>query len=74
MKAYSLHCHCGRTEIHGFEPPTTNLQTCCTARQIRAKCREYGCKFTLNECETEVSDVDQLRLGLRGERVIYGNV
>ena len=69
VKAYALTCHCGRSETHGFEPPTTNLQTCCTARQIRGGCRDYGCFFTLTETEAEMTDVDRLRLGLREDVV-----
>ena len=70
MKQYALTCHCGRSEVHGFEPPAVNLQTCCTARQIRARCRDFGCRFELVESEAEFTDVDRLRLGLRDERAI----
>ena len=70
MNQYILTCQCGRSEVHGFEPPATNLQTCCTARQIRAGCRDFGCYFTLSEQPAEITDVDQLRLGLRKERAI----
>lgn len=70
MKQYVLTCHCGRSEPHGFEPPAVNLQTCCTARQIRGRCRDLGCVFTLVEQEAEFTDVDRLRLGLREERVV----
>ena len=69
MKQYNLKCHCGRTETHGYTPPATNLQTCCTARQIRAGCKDYGCRFELVEGEAEMTDVDRLRLGLRPEKV-----
>ena len=69
VKVYSLKCHCGRTEKHGFAPPATNLQTCVTARQIRAGCRDVGCKFELVEGEAEFTDVDRLRLGLRDDVV-----
>jgi hypothetical protein len=67
MKAYSLACHCGRQEIHGLAPPVTDVQRCVTARAIRAGCKDVGCQFTVVECESELSDVDNLRLGLRGD-------
>jgi hypothetical protein len=68
VKSYALKCHCNRQEVHGFEPPATNLQTCVTARAIRAGCRDFGCRFELVEQEAEFDDVDRLRLGLRDER------
>jgi len=70
MRQYALKCHCGRSDIHGYTPPSVNLQTCVTARAIRAGCRDFGCRFELVEQETEFSDVDRLRLGMREERVI----
>jgi len=70
MEIYCLTCHYSRSEVHGYTPPTENLQTCCTARQIRARCKDVGCRFVLVETEAEFSDVDRLRLGLREERVL----
>lgn len=70
MKQFILRCHCGRSEPHGWEPPAGNVQTCCTARAIRGKCRDYGCRFEVSEQEAELTDVDRLRLGLREERAI----
>lgn len=64
MKQYSLKCHCGRSEPHGFAPPATNLQTCVTARQIRAGCRATGCCFEVVEENVEFTDIDRLRLEL----------
>jgi hypothetical protein len=69
MKQYALKCHCGRSDIHGYTPPAVNLQTCCTARAIRAGCRDFGCRFELVEQEAEMTDVDRLRLGLREDVV-----
>lgn len=67
MKAYSLTCHCGRSELHGLAPPVSDLQRCVTARAIRAGCKDVGCQFRVIEAESELTDVDNLRLGLRGD-------
>ena len=70
MKQFTIRCHCGRSEPHGFEPPRVELQTCLTARNIRAGCKDYGCKFEVVESEAELTDVDRLRLGLRADVLI----
>ena len=67
MKAYSLACHCGRSEVHGLAPPVSDVQRCVTARAIRARCKDYGCAFRVVEAESELTDVDNLRLGLRDD-------
>ena len=70
MKQYALSCRCGRSETHGTEPPDmSRLQTCLTARAIRGKCRDVGCYFEVVETEQDLTDVDQLRLGLREDRI-----
>ena len=73
MKAYSLVCHCGRSETHGLAPPVSDLQRCVTARAIRAGCKDVGCQFRVIECESELTDVDYLRLGLRDDMPVVAH-
>jgi hypothetical protein len=70
MIQYIVQCHCGRQELHGFERPRIDVQTCLTARAIRAGCKDWGCRFEVVERQAELDDVDRLRLGLRDDVAI----
>lgn len=71
MIRHNIRCTvCTRTETHGSVAPE-HPASCHTARMMRSTCREgLCCAFECVAEDWEPTDLDALRIGLRGDRAI----